>query len=93
MLRVTMPTRISYQLSDKPPMTIMRGGKDVTDEILNHAERLRAGPHGRKQRDALFGILTKAILEIEEIPVPWLDDCIENTRSAVAELRDRIPHE
>ena len=59
-------------------MTIMRGGKDVTDD---------------KQRDALFGILTKAILEIEEIPVPWLDDCIENTRSAVAELRDRIPHE
>lgn len=74
-------------------MTIMRGGKDVTDEILNQAERLRAGPHGRKQRDALTAILAKAILEIEKISAPWLDDCIENTRSAVAALRDRIPHE
>jgi len=74
-------------------MTIMRGGHDVTQEILDHAEALRAGPHGRRQRDMLFGILTKALLSFEDIPVPWLDDCIEATRSALRELRAAIPRD
>ena len=84
---------LGTSFESKPPMTIMRDGKDVTQEILARAESLRSSPHGRRQRDALFGVLTKAILAIEEIPPPWLDDCIENARAAVVELRNRIPHE
>lgn len=74
-------------------MTIMRGGRDVTQEIIQRAAALRAGPHGRKQRERLFGVLTKALLSIEEIPVPWLDDCIGTAHSALSELRDTIPRD
>ena len=52
-------------------MTIMRGGRDVTQEIVDSAEKLRTGPYGRQQRDVLFGILSRALISIEEeIPAP-----------------------
>lgn len=71
-------------------MPIMRGNVDVTEEVEAHVEALRRGPRGQRQRDALYGILTKAIISINEISVPWMDDCIYETKASLEELRDAI---
>ncbi len=63
-------------------------------EVFLRASRLRGGPPGRRQRDMLFGILTKAIVAVEhEMSVPWLDDCIATTLAELKDLRNRIPNE
>lgn len=71
-------------------MTIMRGDEDVTEEIMNLAETLRKGEHGRKQRASVYLALTRVLVLIEQIPPPWLDDCVDKVRTEVIRLRGEI---